>query len=424
MKSAVYIYTLLVLLTLSVLPTGCEVNKSVSGRNISFLYSPDGAGKMAVQYQVLSKSNGNITVMLRMASPTLTAVRGESGHDQVSYSLRYRVYTSYSEILPIDSGYVVKKDRVVEGNFIQDSVTLKIAAGRNYVLDLTCRDLNSQGVDRQYLYVQNPEIFSRQSFKLVDKDEVLEMEPYVMRADSYFVVTSDPQDHLYVNFYSRDFPIASAPFSVISPKPFDFTPDERYSLEKQTANRFKLNVPKNGFYQITPDTTKRMGGTVFFFGNYFPGTKTVNDMLSPLRYITTSAEYNEMAQGDNIKKNIDAYWLQLAGNQDRARKLIEAYYSRVEHANRYFTSYLEGWKSDRGMCYIVFGPPDIVYRSTASERWVYGEDGRYNSLSLIFTKVVNPFTPNDFRLNRSGALKTPWYRAVEFWRQGRVLSYK
>jgi len=250
------------------------------------------------------------------------------------------------------------------------------------------------------------------------------MEPYLVQADSYLIVPMEPQEQLYVKFYDRDFPIASAPFAVVSPKPFDFTPDRHYLLEKTGPNKFKVNVFRNGFYQITPDTNKRIGGTVFFFGNYFPGTKTVNDILSPLRYITTSAEFNEMAQGDNIKKNVDAYWLKLGGSAERARKLIEAYYSRVEYANRYFTSYLEGWKSDRGMCYIVFGPPDIVYRYTASERWVYGEEGRYNSLSLVFTKVVNPFTPNDFRLNRSGALKTPWYRAVEFWRQGRVLSYQ
>jgi len=148
------------------------------------------------------------------------------------------------------------------------------------------------------------------------------------------------------------------------------------------------------------------------------------DLALPLRYITTNEEFERLSQGDHIKRNVDQHWLNLGGSPERARELIGSFYGRVQYANRYFTSYLEGWKSDRGMCYIIYGPPDIVYRSTASETWLYGEEGRYNALSLTFTKVVNPFTSNDYRLNRSSSLKTSWYRAVEFWRQGRVLKYQ
>ena len=148
------------------------------------------------------------------------------------------------------------------------------------------------------------------------------------------------------------------------------------------------------------------------------------DLALPLRYITTNDEYDQVIKGGNLKKSVDQYWLRIGGSPQRARELISAFYGRVQFANQYFTSYVEGWKTDRGMCYVVYGPPDIVYRSSASETWIYGEEGRYNSLSLTFTKVVNPFTSNDFRLNRSTALKSSWYRAVEFWRQGRVLKYE
>jgi GWxTD domain-containing protein len=146
-------------------------------------------------------------------------------------------------------------------------------------------------------------------------------------------------------------------------------------------------------------------------------------LLLPLRYVTTTPEFQSLKKGENLKKGIDNYWLKVGGSPERAKMLIETYYTRVERANTLFASYLEGWKTDRGMCLIVFGEPNKVVRSTASETWLYGEEGKYNTLKLTFTKVQNPFTTNDFRLNRNASLKSPWYRAVEFWRQGRIITY-
>jgi hypothetical protein len=34
--------------------------------------------------------------------------------------------------------------------------------------------------------------------------------------------------------------------------------------------------------------------------------------------------------------------------------------------------------------------------------------------------VNNPFTDNDYALERSGAYKQNWYTAVDIWRQGRA----
>ena len=144
-------------------------------------------------------------------------------------------------------------------------------------------------------------------------------------------------------------------------------------------------------------------------------------LLRPLRYITTRNEFNEMMRNQSAKAALDDFWLASTPNKDRAKELIRKYYNRVHDANRFFTSYLEGWKTDRGMIYIVFGPPNIIYKSTNSESWVYGEENNPMSLTLNFIKVDNPFTYNDFRLNRSPIYKTNWYRSVESWRQGRIL---
>jgi GWxTD domain-containing protein len=131
-----------------------------------------------------------------------------------------------------------------------------------------------------------------------------------------------------------------------------------------------------------------------------------------------------MANNRNTKAAVDSFWIAAGGSQDRARELIRKFYNRVEDSNKYFSSYLEGWKSDRGLVYIVYGPPNIVYKSSDSENWIYGEENNFNSLSFTFLKVINPFTDNDYRLERSQIFKTSWMNAVEMWRQGRVYAEK
>jgi hypothetical protein len=97
--------------------------------------------------------------------------------------------------------------------------------------------------------------------------------------------------------------------------------------------------------------------------------------------------------------------------------MIKLYYNRVMDANRFFTSYLEGWKTDRGIIYIIYGPPNVVYKGRNVEGWVYGEDKNMLSINFTFRKLDNPFTDNDYSLTRSPAYKDGWYIAVDNWRR-------
>lgn len=63
-------------------------------------------------------------------------------------------------------------------------------------------------------------------------------------------------------------------------------------------------------------------------------------------------------------------------------ELMEEYYARVKYANEHFGHYIEGWKTDMGMVYIIFGPPSSVDRhpfdidSKPYEIWYYYEINR------------------------------------------------
>jgi hypothetical protein len=74
------------------------------------------------------------------------------------------------------------------------------------------------------------------------------------------------------------------------------------------------------------------------------------------------------------------------------------------------------------MMYVIFGPPNFVFRNSVSENWIYGQPNNALSLNFFYTKVNNPFTDNDFTLSRAPIYESNWYRAVDLWRQGRVYN--
>ena len=397
---------------------GCQTTSNISGKNISQLYRSDARSNgIRIDYKLVHGQNKKSKLKFNLDLADLVESDGVN-----SFTVRYRLYQNYSSSLPIDSGFQVFKD-LNRGQGFEGEIEIGIPVGRNHMLEVDLIDLFSKKRNRRYIDVINPEQFSEQSYELRNEIGELIYDHQVQKADSYNIAVAALSKGVFVRYYDRNFPVASPPFSAVNNKPFDFTPDKLIELNQDATGSFKLYVTQIGIYQITSDTTSRNGGSVFYFGQHYPNAKTLKDLLLPLRYITTSPEYLALKKEDNLKKGIDNYWLKVGGRPERAKMLIETYYSRVEEANIMFGSYLEGWKTDRGMCLIVFGPPTKVLRSTASETWLYGEEGEYNTLKLSFTKVQNPFTTNDFRLNRNASLKSPWYRAVEFWRQGRIITY-
>ena len=69
------------------------------------------------------------------------------------------------------------------------------------------------------------------------------------------------------------------------------------------------------------------------------------------------------AKGEDKQALFHDFWQRLDPTPGtRENELMEEYYRRVEVANANFSSYREGWKTDRGMVYIILGPPDDIDR--------------------------------------------------------------
>jgi len=253
----------------------------------------------------------------------------------------------------------------------------------------------------------------------VDNGQVL-LSNYVDTISNLAIKYNRPIQKLYVSYYKRDFPLAVPPFAVTEVKAFRFTPDSSFTLAPGADNLFHVKIGDKGFYHFEADTTSHYGLTIYRYGTCYPTLCQAGQLVPPLRYITSNEEYDRLNTAKDTKQAIDEFWLNLASSPDRAKSLIRIFYNRVQDANKFFTSYVEGWKTDRGMIYVIYGPPMTVYRTSTSETWTYGEDRNFMSLSFTFQKTDNPFSNNDFALYRSPMFRNMWYNTVDMWRQGRI----
>jgi len=152
----------------------------------------------------------------------------------------------------------------------------------------------------------------------------------------------------------------------------------------------------------------------------FPNIKDVINMLETTRYIATRSEYNINKDADHPKIALDEFWLNCGGSYEDSKKLIEIYYDRVEEANRAFSGIQEGWRTDRGMTYIVLGIPNKIKRDAWSELWLYGDEGSSNVIALSFRKRHHDLDNNMYVLERDIIYRSTWDRVVTSWRNGRI----
>ena len=97
-------------------------------------------------------------------------------------------------------------------------------------------------------------------------------------------------------------------------------------------------------------------------------------MLLPMYYLMNADyyEFESFSEEEKIKYTKD-YW-----NNSSDKQLLKEFYKRVLHVNKKY-GYLstEGWETDRGRIYIIYGEPHIIDESYQDKmgytykKWVY-----------------------------------------------------
>lgn len=212
--------------------------------------------------------------------------------------------------------------------------------------------------------------------------------------------------------YKSGFPIASPPFAEkenrVDPL---LVADSVFWIEPNTPAMLRAQ----GLYLIQDDTTKAQGVAFRVENETYPKLSQIVDLAPPLIFLTTREEFERIVKAGGNKAEFDKMIIEITKDKERAKTFMRSYYRRIELANQYFTSYKEGWKTDRGMIYLIYGLPDDVTYTGSTEVW------NYRSFDSRFTFVKNGsiYSPDNFILVRDKRFADSWYSTIDLWRKSR-----
>ncbi|MBI2416516.1 MAG: GWxTD domain-containing protein [Ignavibacteriales bacterium] len=111
--------------------------------------------------------------------------------------------------------------------------------------------------------------------------------------------------------------------------------------------------------------------------------KDLDKAIEQLTYIASGHEMDSIRQGDGYEEKLKLFmdfWKKRDKNEaTEENEIFTEYYTRVEYANKNFTHYMDGWKTDMGMVLIYLGLPSNIdrhpfdYDSKPYEVWEYYE---------------------------------------------------
>lgn len=222
---------------------------------------------------------------------------------------------------------------------------------------------------------------------------------------------------IYSFFYPMKFDV---PFPPMETRPADI-PKE---LNVINMGDFLANIPielnEEGYYFFQTDTTASTGLLLKTTHESFPKVKDWAEMVQMVTYISTRKEHETLLLAQDKKKALDEYWINLTRNPEIAKELIRNYFRMVEFANILFTDFKEGWKTDRGMVYIVMGPPLEVNFYLDREVWSYAGMDASSKIRFTFARAKTILSPHFYTLNRSRAYQPVWFKNISQWRSGRM----
>lgn len=220
---------------------------------------------------------------------------------------------------------------------------------------------------------------------------------------------------IYGYYYSHEFEPARPPMTLRAGQGNDRL---RIDTVLVLPPKSYFTTSNQGLYFFQTDSSSTFGSAFFVSDMNYPQPQEIKELTEPLVYITTKSEFQRLKNNLTSKQALDKFWLSTVGSPEKARNSIKNYYHNVEVANELFTSYKEGWKTDRGMIYTVMGPPLSVVKGLDVETWTY-TNFTSEGVEFVFKKISNIFSNNHYELLREKSFDQIWFLAIDKWRDGR-----
>jgi GWxTD domain-containing protein len=412
---------------------GCSTTpkSTYDPKDLSYLYNPL-KNSINPRYNIFNQNPETTILSIKFFNTDLFfSEANPTGQPLAQMFLSIRLFNVSQGRLLADTAYfdinIVKDPKKNEYLY---RIPLKVEKATEYFVEIKVMDKIRQMMIQAFVPFNTLSDLNMYNFYVRGHFGKNELMRPIVRKDEYLdLVYGKQADSLYISVYKPYLEFPYPPSMVLPEKPGATEPDTMIVVAY--SDTLPLMFPGKGIYFCSVSRVVDEGYSIFNFGPEFPNMTTPEAMIEPLAYLANADEMAALRDDPKPKMALDAFWLNCGGNVEKARELVRIYYTRVLYSNYYFSSYKDGWRTDRGMIYILYGPPDKLYKTTDEEKWGYrmpvvksSWGTRYSVeedyLYFIFKKRPNRFSDNEYSLSRSETVITYWDKAVLSWRKGVV----
>jgi GWxTD domain-containing protein len=423
---------LIICCVLTSLVTGCALSKKSTAVDtqgqLASLYNPSRLS-LHPDFSIYHE-NDNYSVLYIRAYPS--ELRFNATNEESEYrallKLKYELITldenDQAEGLVVDSASVVYKllGRDEKSPAFFASLTIPVKQGMRYLLKVGTTDLNRGSIGLEYLYVDKTDPNAAQNFKVVSSfSGYPKFMRFFLTGEKFHVLYRDRNvDSIYVDYFMPKNELPRPPVTATSDYTMEYTPDTSYVFPMVDTVDYDLR--RDGMYLVKVEKDLEVGLTLFNFGGSFPEVKTTRELMEPLFYLATLTEYRDLRTQPNKKLAVDNFWLKMGNSVEKSRELIRIYYNRVVYSNLYFSSNKEGWKTDQGMIFILFGPPTRIQITSSGESWYYFAKRKSKVVEFKFSREHDAFSDQNMIWQKTPESQSYRNEAIRSWRNGKVFS--
>ena len=152
---------------------------------------------------------------------------------------------------------------------------------------------------------------------------------------------------------------------------------QSYSIKEALQGRFDVQFRVSG-KGVEPKSTE-LSIDVIKNVDYY-SEESIDMAIEQMKYIGEGEVWDSLRNAQEIDKKkyfFKRFWNDYYSVPDTSKNPVqEEYFRRVRHSNRAFNEGMEGWRTDRGRTYIMYGPPSDVEKTTDGsmrriEIWTY-----------------------------------------------------
>lgn len=375
--------------------TRLDVFIQVPYKSIQFIKSPEGfIGKYSVTASIFDSSKSRIVVektwneSITISDFSLATSRENFNVSKRSFELKPGSYVIRTAMEDMDS----KKLTTAENNFVIRDLTDSISLSD--ILMIAKPDPNQApntiipNIMRN-VYSSKDRIRFYYEINSLDSVEVRKTIEYVVKNSDDKVIHREEEDRNIK-------PGINQVLYTLKEFPFDLGAFYLTVSVLNEGNKVVASVSKS-FYSQTK-------GLASFITD-------IDKAIAQTVYIASASEMSYMTEGENqserTKRFLEFWKKKDPSPNNEENEVFNEYFRRVAFSNENFSNYIEGWKTDRGMVFIILGAPNNIdrhpfeYDSKPYEVWEY-----YNlNRSFIFLdqtgfgdyRLITPLTGDLYR---------------------------